>query len=103
MGHDSNPGAIAVDAATKFGGGVIWGANVTTGNSLANVGTGSAPILAASAAPSLGQANSAANGTWLGSVRNAFFVTVPEPSRASLLLMAASWLVLRRRREGVSG
>ncbi len=103
LGHDANPGLAANSAIAKFGGGVIWSGNVTTGSSVSNGGGGSAPGAIVSVGGTRGVANGGGNTIFVTSLRTAsLLVTVPEPSRAALLLIGLGALFCPRRRRGAS-
>lgn len=97
IGHDDNPGTIANAAIAQFGASNILNTTFTAGSrSVVNTGTDSTVVLSSTNTASMGQANSAAQQTWIeNSLRAA---AVPEPSRAILSLAAILMTTIRRRR-----
>ncbi|MBL9114766.1 MAG: hypothetical protein JNJ83_07130 [Verrucomicrobiaceae bacterium] len=101
LGHGNNQGVLGTALTNQFGAGVVWNGTITSGQSLSNVGTAGAPVLAVSTTGTMGAANSAANQNWLSNIRTAsFIVTAPEPSRGLLLLVSSvgTWWMRTRRR-----
>lgn len=95
IGHDNNQGAIADAVAAQFGAAAILTDSFPTARTIQNTG-GSTISLAAFTSSTMGAANNAANQTWIEESLRAF--AVPEPSRATLCLIAMAGIWLRRRR-----
>lgn len=99
LGHDTTPGFIASSAISQFGSGVIWNGNVGTGSVVSNTGGSAGSTASVSTTGTRGTTNGGANDTWVTGLREYNFVTtVPEPSRAVLMLIGLSSLLLRRQR-----
>lgn len=99
LGHDSNPGTIASSVMSQFGSGVIWNGNVGTNNVVSNAGAPGSSTASVGTTGTRGTTNGGANDTWVTGLREYNFVTtVPEPSRAVLMLIGLSSLLLRRQR-----
>lgn len=97
LGIETNPGGIADDAVSIFGSTSILNSSAANGSSaVGRSSTGGAPTLAVSSRGAAGTNTDAISALRLESLDLA---GVPEPTRFTLLAIAAASLLLRRKRQ----
>jgi len=98
LAHSSGSlGTIGTAIKSAFGSSHILSSSQPYGSSVANTGTDSATVLNLVTGGTMATPNGGLNTVWIDGLRVAAFA-VPEPGRASLLLIGASLYLIKRHR-----